>query len=349
MTREHQTNATITLSGRGNSLFALCVSLLVVLFLLAQSGCQQPASTKGPQTPKITLEKVVHDFGEIGPDTSHTVQFKFTNTGKAPLKITQVKSCCGVSTKGVQNGQEYASGASGALEIDYPASAYPGSMTKNLYLYTNDPDQSVVTLTIKATIVQRISCKPERLRLFLRQDNAGCGDITLISLDGKPFSISGFKCTANTISAEFDPAVKATEFVLKAKVDMTKIQRNQRGQVAISVTHPECKTVRLLYDVLPEFTVNPPQVMVFNLKAGQPVQREIWILANYRDEFEIESASSQKGMVKVLDQKKVGNRYQLRVEITAPASESEGSVLSDVLEVKIKDGETLSIQFRGFR
>jgi len=330
-------------------LSVLCLLPVLMLFLVWQSGCQQAASAaKGPPQPKIALEKVVHDFGEIGPESRHTAEFKFTNTGNQPLKITQVKSCCGVSTKGVENGQEYTPGAGGALEVDYPASPYPGTMTKNLYLYTNDPNQKIVTLTIKAKIVRRVDFKPERLRLFLRQENGGCADIKLTSLDGQPFSIAGFKSTANTIAAEFDPAVKATEFVLKPKADMEKLQRNLKGQISISLTHPECKNIRLLYDVLPEFTINPPQVMLFNLKADQPIQRDIWILSNYDDEFEIESVSSQKGTVKLLEQKKEGKRYQLKVEVTPPAPESERAILSDVLEVKIKGKSALSIPFRGF-
>ncbi len=129
---------------------------------------------------------------------------------------------------------------------------------------------------------------------------------------------------------------------------MEKLQRNLRGQIIISLTHPECSNVRLLYDVLPEFTINPVQLMLFNLKANQGIQRDIWILANYDDEFEIESVSSQKGTVKLLEQTKKGNRYQLRVEVTPPVPENERSVLSDVLEVKVKGKDKLSIAVRGF-
>lgn len=299
-------------------------------------------------TPKIDLEKTVHDWGDIGPETRQTTQFKFTNAGQAPLKIIQVKACCGCRTKGVKNGQQYAPGESGTLELECDIVPYPGTMKRSISLLTNDPEQKVVALVIKGNIVRRVDYKPERLKLFLRQENGGCSDITLTSLDDKPFSITGFRSTANALSAEFDPAVQATEFVLKPKADMEKLQRNLKGQVSIELTHPECKTIRMLYDVLPEFTINPPQMMMFNVKANQPLQREVWILSNYQDEFEIESVASQKGTVKLVEQKRVGNRYQLTLEITPPDPEGERSVLSDMVEVKIKDGATLSIPFRGF-
>lgn len=319
---------------------------------------QAPAQTKPVEpvelevivlSPKITVEKPILDLGEVGTDAKRTGQFKFTNTGKAPLKILQVHSCCGVATRGVEAGQEYVPGEGGTLEFDFATGSSPSPpLEKVIRLQTNDPEQAIVSLTIKAVIVRRVEQDPQRLRLFLRQENAGCTDITIRSLDGKPFSITSFKSTANAISAQFDPNAAATEFVLKPKADMEKLQRNVRGQISIDLTHPECNNVRVPFDVLPEFTINPAQLMVFNLRPEQPVKREIWVLSNYRDDFEVESVSSQKGIIRLIDKKKVGNRYQLQVEINPPVRQEETSMAADMLEVKIQDGEIVSIPFRGF-
>jgi hypothetical protein len=313
--------------------------------------------------PRITLEETAHDFGEIGPGTSHEAEFKFTNTGNAPLIVTQVRSCCGVVTKGVKNGQRYAPGRSGVLEIEYQAAVLPGDMKRNLYIYCNDPTQSLVPLTVQAKIMRRIEVEPRSLKLFLKRENAGAGDIKLKSLDGRPFAIKDFRATANTITAEFDPEIEATEFVLDPKADMEKLERNLRGQIRITLTHPETKEVALLYDVLPEFTVTPPQIMLFDLQPGKTVRREIWILGNYKEDFEIESVSSQKGYLELAESEKVKGsartvtpgvlddrvvtRYQLAVDITPPA-EKTGTVLSDELHIKIADGETVRITCRGF-
>ena len=40
--------------------------------------------------PRIVVEKDVCDLGEVGVDTKLTGQFKFTNTGNAPLEIVGV-------------------------------------------------------------------------------------------------------------------------------------------------------------------------------------------------------------------------------------------------------------------
>lgn len=347
----------------------LCAALLMVL-----SGCQEQArSTQAVSAdggaistgdgPRITMEKTLHDFGEIGPGTSQKGEFRFTNTGNAPLIITRVATCCGVVTKGVRDGQRYAPGRGGVLELEYQAPSVPGDMKRNLYIYCNDPNQNMVSLTVQAKIMRRIDVAPANLRLFLKRENAGAESITLTSLDGRPFAITDFRATGNTITADFDPTVEATEFVLIPKVNLERIERNLRGQVRIELTHPECKDVTVLYDVLPEFTVAPPQLMLFNLEPGKAVRREIWVLGNYEEDFEIESVSSQKGLVGLVETERVKGaardwmpgveedrvitRYKVVVEI-APPDENIGAVLSDVLEIKIQGGEMIQITCRGF-
>jgi hypothetical protein len=310
----------------------------------------KPVELKATELPPtITFEKPVLDLGEIGTDSKRTGGFKFTNTGKSPLKILQVHSCCGVATKGVEAGDEFAPGESGVLEFEYLVGSTPSAaMTKELRIRTNDPEHTIVSLTIKAAIVRRVECTPRALRLFLKRENAGCGDVTIRSLDGRPFSITSIKSTANAVPIDYDPNAQATEFVLNPRPDMEKLPHNVRGVISFDLTHPECSNVRVLFDVLPEFTVNPAHLMLFNVRAGQPIQRELIVLSNYQDEFEIESVSSQKGFVKLLDKKKLGNRYQLEVEITAPARQGEDTIVADVIEIKVKDGEPVSIPLRGF-
>jgi len=310
----------------------------------------KPANTaEVGEGPRITVDELVVDLGEVGTDSKRTGEFRFKNTGNAPLEILDVHSCCGVVTRGVKAGQKYAPGQSGVLEFDFLAGSTPVSKwTRELRLQTNDPTHNLVSLAIKASVVRRVSVDPLRLVLLLKRENADCHDVTIRSLDGKPFSIAAARSTANAIAIDFDPNVKATEFVLKPRVDMEKLQTNLKGTISIDLTHPECTNVRVLFDVLPEFTVNPQHLMIFNMRPDQPVQREVWILSNYCEDFELESVSSQNGRITLLEKKKVGNRYQLQIEVKVPPKEGDNTIAADVLNVKIKDGPTVSIPFRGF-
>jgi len=298
--------------------------------------------------PRIAIEKPVIDLGEVGTDVTCTGRFEFTNAGQAPLKILQVHMCCGVSVKGVEAGQEFAPGQGGALEFSYDTGSIPiPAITREIRMRTNDPDKAIVSFAIQAAIVRRVESTPKRLRLFLQRENAACEDVTLRSLDGKPFAITSFRSTANVLSADFDPNVTATEFVLKPRADMEKLPRNVRGVVSVNLTHPECSNIRVQFDVLPEFTVNPGQLVIWNLRAGEAVQEKLQIIGNYQDDFEVESVSSQSGIVTLLEQKRLEDRQEFRIEIKAPERKAADALLADVIEVKIKGSEIVSIPLRG--
>jgi len=305
-----------------------------------------PPYTGGP---RLALAQEVCDLGEIAVDSKQKGEFKFTNTGNAPLKIIAVQSCCGVVTKGVKAGEVFDPGQSGVLQFECQAFTAPSQAFKKiLHLLTNDPRQETVSLTIQAVVVRRVECKPERLKLSLKGEKAGAAEITLVSLDERPFAITDIRSTGSTIAADFNPAVKGTRFVLQLKADLAKLEHNMRGQISIDVTHPECRTVFLTYEALAEFELSTSTLMVFGLKPGQTLQRELWVLNNYESDFEIESVSSAKGALKLLEKTKVDNRYQLQIEITPPARQRDETVTSDTLQIQIKGGRTLTVPFRGF-
>ncbi len=313
------------------------------------AGKPSPSEGRGKPGPKITFEKVIHDFGEIGPKSSNSCEFKFTNTGDGLLKIGKIKTCCGFTAKLKGNKKDYAPRESGTVTVTFNAGRFRGRLTRHMYVNNNDKARPRVRLTVKAKIVPKVSYQPERLNLSLKDANAGCPKITLTSRDNQPFAITQFKSTANSITADFEPSVKKTKFVLEAKVDMEKLRRSLNGSISISLTHPQCRTVTIPFNTRPRFKITPLSIIVLRAEPRKPTKRKVWIFNNYGEDFEIESASSQKkGIIKVLSQEKVRSGYQFEVEITPPAAEGKKKLFTDVFFVNIKGGERLQISCRGF-
>ncbi len=296
--------------------------------------------------PKITFEKIVHDFGQVGTGAKKRVaEFKFTNTGDGLLKITQVERCCGVVTR--LDKVEYAPGESGVLKVEYRSSPKVGLDRKTVYVKSNDKTSPRIALTIKVRTVSKVSCSPKRLRLFLEEENAGCPKIVLSSLDNQPFAITKFKSTGDCITADIDGSVEATKFILEPSVDMEKLNNNLKGRINISLTHPEEKEANILFDVLPKFRIDPPMIIAFDAEPQKPILRKITVLNNYGGNFEIESASSKDNTVKVLSREKIRNGYQFKVEIMPPPAEGKTQFI-DVFFVKIKGSNGLGTVCRGF-
>ncbi|HIJ52684.1 MAG TPA: DUF1573 domain-containing protein [Planctomycetes bacterium] len=306
----------------------------------------QPAVKSKVQGPEITFEKLMHDFGDVAPGTTNTYEFKFTNTGNALLKIGKIRCTCGCTVARLIK-KEYAPGESGALKIMYSVSSRPGPARKTCSVPSNDTKKRTVTLTVKVRIAMKVGHQPERLNLLLNKENAGCPEITLTSRDNKPFAVTRFKSTGNTITADFDPSEKATKFVLKPKVDIEKLRKGLRGQLEIGLTHPECKKITIVFDTLAEFKLDPRIVYVREAEPQKPVTKKVWVFSNYGEDFEVESTSSKKGTVKVLTQKKIRNGYELELQITPPDAEAKRRAFTDVFSVKIKGGRQLQITCYG--
>lgn len=340
------------------------VCLVSIGLLVAGIGCQEQTKppppvvkpTVGPPTevnvaepngppPRIMFEKVVYDFGEAGPGTKMTGAFKFTNAGAGVLKITSVEECCGCAHK--LDKREFAPGEGGTVEVECRWGQQPLTIRRNVYVNSNDKVTPRVMLTLKGSIVQKVSYEPDRLNLLLKED-ANCPAITLIALDGKPFSIKRFNSTDNCITADVDTSVEATKFVLQPKIDVEKLRRGVSGFIEISLSHPESEAITIPFTALPAFELNPPLIIAFNAEPQKPVERDLWVLSNYGADFEIESTSSQNNIIKVLSQQKIHNGYQLKLQITPPAAEANQRIFTDIFTVNIKGGEKLTVTCRGF-
>ena len=304
------------------------------------------ADANGP-LPEIKMEKNIHDFGNVSPSSNNVCEFKFTNVGKGVLKILDVTKTCGCTPFTLEK-KEYLPGESGTLKVSYNAAKTAGPVTRYLFMKTNDPANAKVELTIKATITLKIDYEPKKITFSLNDPNVTSPDIIISSSDGQPFSITGFKSQqTDAITANYDLSKEDKRFVLKPKVDASKLTEGLRGTIDIDLTHPEARKIAIPFEVLPQFNVTPPSLLLFDAKPQTPVIREMWILNNYGRDFEIESVHSEKGLVKVLKQEKVDKRFKLELEITPPVSD-EIIKFSDTIMVKIKDGKELKVTCNGF-
>ena len=317
--------------------------LLLVLFagsvLVVQTGCQEPVrsqrQTKDAGRPKIAFETAVCDFGEVGPGTKQTGHFEFVNAGDSPLEISEVKRCCGVVAKLADGKKVYAPGERGIVDIQYNATSRPMSMTRHIYVSSNDADNPRVKLAIKAKIVSRVDYQPRSVKLSLAEEDPVLPKLTLISMDDKPFSIESITATNRCITAPVDPAVEATKFVLPLEVDVAKLEGRTYGNIGLRLTHPQCARLLIPFTVLRKYRAIPSQIYLFNAVPQESVLRTLSVASESDPDFEIESTEVETGFVKIVKQARMANGYRLDLEITPPAREGERRVYTDRLHLHV--------------
>lgn len=354
--------------------FSIAILACCILFLSA--GCQQQAEiadqpqislaeqkpvakTTEPEVekpepkpqgppPKIEFESTVYQFGDVAPGSTNICYFNFKNIGAGDLKIKKVTKRCGCTPFTLAK-KLYKPGESGTLKVKYAAQRKTGKASKRLTMYTNDPSKPKVRLTVKANIVKAIDFEPKQLNLSLENDQASIPPITITSIDNIPFAIKGLNVTGGVISADFDPNEKSTQFIIQPKINKEKLEKSSGGKITFILTHPKCKKISIPFKRISRFKLQPSSsIIVFNADPKKPTKREVWILDNHKKGFEIESISSKKGYIKVLKQIKMDDRYKVKLELEITPPPKKQKAFSDTLEIKIKGGETLVINCRGF-
>jgi len=316
---------------------------------LAEEGRKMPVEAAEPNQgePKIVFESTTHDFGPVSPGSSNECEFNFRNIGTGILKIEKVSKTCGCTPFTLEK-KEYNPGEEGTIKVKYNADRGAGVRTRKLHVYSNDKRTPNTELTIKAAIVEKVVYEPSRLDYAMRGENADVAELTIRSVDEKAFSILELTSTSNAVTADFDPDKKASQFVLKTKIDPQKMNRRYNGRIEINVNHPECSRITVPFSILPRFRVDPPAINVLTAEPGETVHKELWVLNNYDEDFEITSTSAKAGTIKVVSQEKLGSRYKLNIEIKVPPERNAMRMFSDMLSISFEDGEKIDVGLRGF-
>lgn len=100
--------------------------------------------------PVMSFEKAEHDFGSIVQGTPQETIFKFTNTGNAPLIITDAKSSCGCTVPDYPKNTPIAPGDSGEMKVRF-SGAGQNQVTKTITVTANTSKGSEL-IRIKAFV-----------------------------------------------------------------------------------------------------------------------------------------------------------------------------------------------------
>jgi hypothetical protein len=102
--------------------------------------------------PRLLVQPTVHDFGNIkqGEMVSHT--FVVTNGGGDLLTITNVRASCGC-TAAKPDKNELIPGESTNIKVSFNSAGRQGRQNKTVKIFSNDPENPEVSLTIKGTVV----------------------------------------------------------------------------------------------------------------------------------------------------------------------------------------------------
>ncbi len=146
-------------------------SILVLIAFVSISFAQQnkavaspPANTKpatttppNPNAPKLIFPEETYTFGEVpeGPQVTH--EFKFSNTGKEALVLSNVRASCGCTTPSWPK-EPILPGKDAVILVTYNTQGRVGPFNKSITITSNADTPSKV-IYIKGEVVK---AEPEK-------------------------------------------------------------------------------------------------------------------------------------------------------------------------------------------
>lgn len=299
--------------------------------------------------PKISLNTTVCDLGTIGPATNNTCYYVIKNEGTGKLIITKVQLTCGCQKYELEK-EEIEPGDTSKLTVTYHSATYPGAVNKHLYIFSNDPESPQIEIIIKAVIQLKVEAIPTKIDLKANLDNAGAAGIVLKSIDGKSFAVKSVSSFGSVISFDIDPEKEAVEHKLMPKVDKEKLKNRPDGSISFYLSHPECSQLSVSYTMLKEFTVvKGARSILRDAVPGEKVIKEAWIMSNYDDPMEIESSSSSRNYIRIINQSRENDVLKLELEITPPEQDTKVMrYFNDTMTVKFKSGSSIQLYASGW-
>ena len=131
------------------SYFIIGFAVVLTIVFLVVNNSKLTASLKAP---KIVFKENVHDFGKVprGPELQYN--FRFTNKGNSNLNIERVQTSCGCTGATVGEKSDYAKNESGEIKVNFSTQGREGHQEKTIIVYSNDPQNPQVVLTVKSDI-----------------------------------------------------------------------------------------------------------------------------------------------------------------------------------------------------
>ncbi|MBU0488767.1 MAG: DUF1573 domain-containing protein [Bacteroidetes bacterium] len=126
----------------------LSLSMMILGFAIVSAQTETPVDN--PNAPEISFEKLVHDYGDVNKGDDGTCEFKFTNTGKEPLILSNVRSSCGCTVPSWPR-EPILPGKSSSIKVKYNTTRI-GIINKNVTVNSNGKNSTVV-LTIKGNVL----------------------------------------------------------------------------------------------------------------------------------------------------------------------------------------------------
>ncbi len=188
--------------------------------------CGSPAFA----VPDMKFTSTQFDFGEVYQGARVQHAFEFVNAGQDPLLIDRVRSSCGCTAVLVSE-KNLAPGEKGQIKTNFDSTRFRGSVSKTIYLYSNDPVKPVVQLKIKGEVLEIIAVEPEQVNFGTVPGDQTLTSKVILRNQGETLMTLG---VPSTTAAELQAEMPATTLAKGEEVSLELLLSPKPGTLRFS-------------------------------------------------------------------------------------------------------------------
>jgi hypothetical protein len=280
-------------------ILALCAIFLACAAASAAAPAAAPASPAAPAgrasaLPKAVAVEPIKDVGAVPKGEKIAQDFAIRNDGSAVLEITDVKAACGCTVASYD--KTVAPGKAGAVHVVVDTVTFNGPVAKGVTVFTNDPANPQIELTVRAKVEPYIAVKPGFARYSIVRGEAKEGTIvqTLFTPDGSAMDVVKVESPFPYLEVSFReaqegerlPDVKVKQWRVETKLSSDAPVGPLAGYVTVHTNHAKQKVVEIPVSgfVRPVMAVTPPKADFGKIDVVKEPLRRILDVKNFATE-----------------------------------------------------------------
>ena len=178
-----------------------------------------PDIVEGERGPRIVFSQDTADLGQMLSGEKTEYRFKFQNQGDKPLIIEEIKVSCGCTAVTVSQ-KKTPPGKEGEIKVIFDSLGFEGEVLKHIEIYTNDPENSLITLELKAQVQPTVEVSPRDL------------DFGVIHMSqAKPSDFEGFIMIKDLVNA----GLKVKSMEADISFSQARIEQEKQNETKIKV------------------------------------------------------------------------------------------------------------------
>lgn len=307
--------------------------LLLCVALMPWAGPSSNAgnATTADKNPVLACKNPVCDFGTLDNAKPFEHTFVLWNEGNAPLEISRVRFCCGVS--GALAQKVVAPGTNTTLSVKFSLIGRVGKQLKNIYVHSNDPAHPYYQLTL-AGVAQRVyGAQSGTINVNLGKMLEGQTiekEIPVSCPSSVVFRITNIVCDVDrfVVTRKATPAANTHLIKIRA-IPPLAIGTTEAG-IQLFTDHPVYGRIDILatVSVVSDFVVVPSEVRIVLFGEKQPpVTQHLTIRSRSGKAFKIMNAEVPNSDIKIEYVPLDGHGYGLKLNNIVPGTNLTGKAV----------------------